>query len=160
MYRSWTSHKSTRAGLGKNTYRLSKGTLRLLGKAPQSSRIQGWISKSSTSPEGYLAILGSRCGGIKLRSLALLRADEVVNDVANICFWHTAFACPLARCFASRISRSTVKIKLAGMAGEFYRQRVGQHLEIGLKALEKLKVQEWARLHSRKLRSFAEVAFQ
>jgi AMP nucleosidase len=52
------------------------------------------------------------------------------------------------------------EIKLAGMAGEFYRQRVGQHLEIGLKALEKLKAQEWARLHSRKLRSFAEVAFQ
>jgi len=37
---------------------------------------------------------------------------------------------------------------------------VGQHLEIGLKALEKLKSQEWERLHSRKLRSFAEVAFQ
>jgi AMP nucleosidase len=52
------------------------------------------------------------------------------------------------------------EIKLAGMAGEFYRQRVGQHLEIGLKALEKLKVQERERLHSRKLRSFAEVAFQ
>jgi AMP nucleosidase len=52
------------------------------------------------------------------------------------------------------------EIKLAGMAGEFYRQRVGQHLEIGLKALEKLKAQEWERLHSRKLRSFAEVAFQ
>jgi hypothetical protein len=28
------------------------------------------------------------------------------------------------------------------------------------KALEKLKAQEWERLHSRKLRSFAEVAFQ
>ena len=52
------------------------------------------------------------------------------------------------------------EIKLAGMADEFYRQRVGQHLEIGLKALEKLKAQEWERLHSRKLRSFAEVAFQ
>ena len=52
------------------------------------------------------------------------------------------------------------ELKLAGMAGEFYRQRVGQHLEIGLKALEKLKSQEWERLHSRKLRSFAEVAFQ
>lgn len=52
------------------------------------------------------------------------------------------------------------EIKLAGMAGDFYRQRVGQHLEIGLKALEKLKTQEWERLHSRKLRSFAEVAFQ
>ena len=28
------------------------------------------------------------------------------------------------------------EIKLAGMASAFYRQRVGQHLEIGLKALE------------------------
>jgi AMP nucleosidase len=46
------------------------------------------------------------------------------------------------------------------MADEFYRQQVGQHLEIGLKALERLKAQERERLHSRKLRSFAEVAFQ
>jgi len=52
------------------------------------------------------------------------------------------------------------EIKLAGMASDFYRQRVGQHLEIGLKALETLKLQESERLHSRKLRSFAEVAFQ
>jgi AMP nucleosidase len=52
------------------------------------------------------------------------------------------------------------EIKLAGMAGEFYRQRVGQHLEIGLNALEKLKSLEAERLHSRKLRSFAEVAFR
>lgn len=52
------------------------------------------------------------------------------------------------------------EIKLAGMAGEFYRQRVSQHLEIGLKALETLKSLERERLHSRKLRSFAEVAFQ
>ena len=52
------------------------------------------------------------------------------------------------------------EIKLAGMASEFYRRRVGQHLEISLKALERLKQQESERLHSRKLRSFAEVAFQ
>ena len=52
------------------------------------------------------------------------------------------------------------EIKLAGMASDFYRQRVGQHLEVGLKALETLKFQESERLHSRKLRSFAEVAFQ
>jgi AMP nucleosidase len=52
------------------------------------------------------------------------------------------------------------EIKLAGMAGEFYRQRVDQHLEIGLTALKKLKSQALERLHSRKLRSFAEVAFQ
>ncbi len=52
------------------------------------------------------------------------------------------------------------ELKLAGMAGDFYRRRVGQHLQIGLKALELLKTQEPERLHSRKLRSFAEVAFQ
>jgi AMP nucleosidase len=52
------------------------------------------------------------------------------------------------------------EIKLAGMASAFYRQRVGQHLEIGLTALERLMQQESERLHSRKLRSFAEVAFQ
>ena len=52
------------------------------------------------------------------------------------------------------------EIKLAGMADEFYRQRVQQHLEIGLKAMEALRKQERERLLSRKLRSFAEVAFQ
>jgi len=52
------------------------------------------------------------------------------------------------------------EIKLAGMASDFYRQRVGQHLTIGLKALERLREQQLERLHSRKLRSFAEVAFQ
>jgi AMP nucleosidase len=52
------------------------------------------------------------------------------------------------------------EIKLAGLAAEFYRQRVSQHLEIGLAAIAKLKAQEGERLHSRKLRSFAEVAIQ
>ncbi len=52
------------------------------------------------------------------------------------------------------------EIKLAGMADQFYRQRVQQHLEIGLKAMEALRKQERERLLSRKLRSFAEVAFQ
>jgi AMP nucleosidase len=52
------------------------------------------------------------------------------------------------------------ELKLPGMANEFYRKRVGQHLEIGLKALENLKAQDRERLHSRKLRSLAEVSFQ
>jgi len=52
------------------------------------------------------------------------------------------------------------ELKLAGMAGAFYRQRVEQHLQIGLRALEILQTQERERLHSRKLRSFTEVAFQ
>ncbi len=52
------------------------------------------------------------------------------------------------------------EIKLPGMADRFYRERVEQHLRIGIRALELLREQGVDRLHSRKLRSFAEVAFQ
>ncbi len=52
------------------------------------------------------------------------------------------------------------EIKLPGMANHFYRERVDQHLRIGLRAIELLRAGGAARLHSRKLRSFAEVAFQ
>ncbi len=52
------------------------------------------------------------------------------------------------------------EIKLPGMANHFYRERVGQHLRIGIRAIEKLREQGVDQLHSRKLRSFAEVAFQ
>ncbi|MBZ0224587.1 MAG: AMP nucleosidase [Comamonas sp.] len=52
------------------------------------------------------------------------------------------------------------EIKLPGMANHFYRERVGQHLRIGIRAIELLQQGGVARLHSRKLRSFDEVAFQ
>ena len=52
------------------------------------------------------------------------------------------------------------EIKLPGMANTFYRERVDQHLRIGIRAIEKLREQGVDQLHSRKLRSFAEVAFQ
>ncbi len=51
-------------------------------------------------------------------------------------------------------------IKLPGMADHFYRERVDQHLRIGIRAIEILRRQGVDQLHSRKLRSFAEVAFQ
>jgi len=52
------------------------------------------------------------------------------------------------------------EIKLPGMANQFYRERVDQHLRIGLRAIERLRYRRAEQLHSRKLRSFAEVAFQ
>jgi AMP nucleosidase len=52
------------------------------------------------------------------------------------------------------------EIKLPGMANHFYRERVDQHLRIGMRAIEFLRSQGPQRLHSRKLRSFDEVAFQ
>ncbi len=52
------------------------------------------------------------------------------------------------------------EIKLPGMANHFYRERVDQHLRIGMRAIELLREQGIDKLHSRKLRSFNEVAFQ
>jgi AMP nucleosidase len=52
------------------------------------------------------------------------------------------------------------ELKLPGMATAFYQRQVGQHLEIGIRALEKLRDMAPERLHSRKLRSFMEWAFQ
>jgi len=52
------------------------------------------------------------------------------------------------------------EIKLPGMANHFYRERVEQHLRIGIRALELLRGAGVDKLHSRKLRGFAEVAFQ
>ena len=52
------------------------------------------------------------------------------------------------------------ELKLPGMASQFYRDRVDQHLRIGVRAIERLREQRLDELLSRKLRSFAEVAFQ
>jgi AMP nucleosidase len=53
------------------------------------------------------------------------------------------------------------EIKLPGMADAFYEERVSQHLQIGIKALEFMREEARAgTLHSRKLRSFTEPAFR
>lgn len=52
------------------------------------------------------------------------------------------------------------ELKLPGMASEFYKRQVAQHLDIGIRTMEKLRAQPAEQLHSRKLRSFSETAFQ
>jgi len=52
------------------------------------------------------------------------------------------------------------ELKLPGMATEFYKRQVAQHLRIGIRAMEKIAAMPDERLHSRKLRSFYETAFQ
>ncbi len=51
------------------------------------------------------------------------------------------------------------ELKLPGMATDFYRTQVANHLLIGVRAMEKLRDTPLERLHSRKLRSFSETAF-
>ncbi|WP_337266431.1 AMP nucleosidase [Oryzifoliimicrobium ureilyticus] len=52
------------------------------------------------------------------------------------------------------------ELKLPGMATAFYRTQVSQHLQIGIRAVQKLAAMPPETLHSRKLRSFFETAFQ
>ena len=52
------------------------------------------------------------------------------------------------------------ELKLPGMATEFYKTQVSQHLQIGIRAVQKLAAMQTETLHSRKLRSFYETAFQ
>jgi len=52
------------------------------------------------------------------------------------------------------------ELKLPGMATDFYKRQVAQHLQIGIRSVEKMRNMTAERLHSRKLRSFAETAFQ
>ena len=51
------------------------------------------------------------------------------------------------------------ELKLPGMASDFYKTQVSRHLAIGIRAMELLRGMPLERLHSRKLRSFAETAF-
>ena len=51
------------------------------------------------------------------------------------------------------------ELKLPGMASEFYKTQVSRHLQIGIRAMEKLRDTPIERIHSRKLRSFEETAF-
>jgi len=51
------------------------------------------------------------------------------------------------------------ELKLPGMASDFYKKQVSRHLMIGIRAMETLRKMPLERIHSRKLRSFAETAF-
>ncbi|MGL6211321.1 MAG: AMP nucleosidase [Paracoccaceae bacterium] len=51
------------------------------------------------------------------------------------------------------------ELKLPGMASEFYKTQVARHLQIGIRAMERLREMPIERIHSRKLRSFEETAF-
>ena len=51
------------------------------------------------------------------------------------------------------------ELKLPGMASDFYKTQVANHLLIGIRAMEALRELPIERIHSRKLRSFEETAF-
>ncbi|MBI1170881.1 AMP nucleosidase [bacterium] len=51
------------------------------------------------------------------------------------------------------------ELKLPGMASAFYKTQVSRHLQVGIRAMERLREMPLGQIHSRKLRSFDETAF-
>ena len=95
-----------------------------------------------------------------IRRLSLSRAIALDMESATIAANGFRYRVPYGTllCVSDRPLHG--ELKLPGMANSFYRQRVSQHLKIGIRTMEKLMSYPLERLHSRKLRSFSEVAFQ
>ncbi|MEM9224276.1 MAG: AMP nucleosidase [Pseudomonadota bacterium] len=129
------------------------------------------------------AVMGAELGAVKTR----LRTGTVVtHDDRNweLRFEHEARLLGQARAIAIDMESATVaangyrfrvpygtllcvsdkplhgELKLPGAANSFYERAIAEHLSIGIKAIEMLKSDRGAMLHSRKLRSFDEPPFR
>jgi AMP nucleosidase len=97
---------------------------------------------------------------IPVKKLSQCRAVALDMESATIAANGFRFRVPYGTLLCVSDKPLHGQLKLPGMADKFYRERVDQHLKIGILAMEKLRNQGIERLHSRKLRSFTEVAFQ
>ncbi len=95
-----------------------------------------------------------------VKKFALSRAIALDMESATIAANGYRFRVPYGTLLCVSDKPLHGELKLPGMASAFYARQVAQHLEIGLKAMEKLRALPASQLHSRKLRSFSEVAFQ
>lgn len=99
-------------------------------------------------------------GNVAQHRLSLSRAIALDMESATIAANGFRFRVPYGTLLCVSDKPLHGAIKLPGMADRFYRERVDQHLRIGLRAIERLRAAGVDQLHSRKLRSFDEVAFQ
>ena len=97
---------------------------------------------------------------VPVRRLSQSRAIALDMESATIAANGFRFRVPYGTLLCVSDKPLHGQLKLPGMADDFYRERVDQHLKIGLLAMEKLRALGLEKLHSRKLRSFTEVAFQ
>lgn len=95
-----------------------------------------------------------------LKRLSQSRAIAIDMESATIAANGFRFRIPYGTLLCVSDKPLHGEIKLPGMANHFYRERVDQHLRIGIYAIDILRQNTLKNLHSRKLRGFAEVAFQ
>lgn len=91
---------------------------------------------------------------------SLARAIAVDMESATIAANGLRFRVPYGTLLCVSDKPIHGQLKLPGMADKFYRQRVHQHLAIGLRGLTLLREGGLDRLHSRKLRTVDEPAFR
>ncbi|NDY91169.1 AMP nucleosidase [Ideonella livida] len=114
---------------------------------------------ASTDNRNWELLPQSRDGGPE-RRFSQSRAIALDMESATIAANGFRFRVPYGTLLCVSDKPLHGEIKLPGMANHFYRERVDQHLRIGIRAVELLGQGGHGQLHSRKLRGFAEVAFQ
>ena len=94
-----------------------------------------------------------------IHRLSLSRAVALDMESATIAANGFRFRVPYGTLLCVSDKPLHGELKLPGMATDFYRTQVANHLLIGVRAMEKLREMPLERIHSRKLRSFSETAF-
>jgi len=127
---------------------------------PELKRILRTGTVASTDNRNWELLPTSNVASTPQRRFSQSRAVALDMESATIAANGFRFRVPYGTLLCVSDKPLHGEIKLPGMANHFYRERVDQHLRIGMRAIELLRQQGPAQLHSRKLRSFAEVAFQ
>lgn len=96
----------------------------------------------------------------QIQQLAQSRAIALDMEAATISANGFRFRVPYGTLLCVSDKPLHGELKLASMASEFYRRQVKQHLMIGIRTMEILRAYPFEVLHSRKLRSFEDVAFR
>jgi AMP nucleosidase len=125
-------------------------------KGPELKRIMRTGTVASTDNRNWELLPGNQ----PQRRFSQSRAVALDMESATIAANGFRFRVPYGTLLCVSDKPLHGEIKLPGMANHFYRERVDQHLRIGIRAIELLREQGSTQLHSRKLRSFSEVAFQ
>jgi AMP nucleosidase len=129
-------------------------------KGYELKRIMRTGTVASTDNRNWELLPSLNSGSTPERRFSQSRAVALDMESATIAANGFRFRVPYGTLLCVSDKPLHGEIKLPGMANHFYRERVDQHLRIGMRAIELLREQGIDQLHSRKLRSFAEVAFQ
>jgi AMP nucleosidase len=97
--------------------------------------------------------------GSTARRLSQSRAVAIEMESATVAAQGYRFRVPYGTLLCVSDKPLHGEIKLPGQANHFYEQAIAAHLQIGIRACERLRA-EGPRLHSRKLRAFNEPPFR